>query len=46
VQRLFELYVSPAAIMETIVFFTCAYSPADTVSTAVGSRRRGMISRW
>src|SRR3954466_10471862 len=32
VQRLFELYVSPAAIMENIVFFTCAYSPAEKVT--------------
>ena len=29
---MFELYVSPAAIMEKIVFFTCAYSPANKVS--------------
>src|SRR5258706_5326163 len=32
VERLFELYVSPAAIMEKIVFFTCPYSPATKVS--------------
>jgi hypothetical protein len=36
VQRLFELYISPAAIMEKIVFFTCAYSPAAKVSDAGG----------
>src|SRR4051794_19277919 len=33
VERLFELYVSPAAVMEKITFFTCAYSPADKVSS-------------
>jgi nudix-type nucleoside diphosphatase (YffH/AdpP family) len=32
VERLFELYVSPAAIMEKIAFFTCACSPADKVT--------------
>jgi GDP-mannose pyrophosphatase NudK len=41
VQRLFELYVSPGAIMETIVFFTCAYSPADTVSDGGGLKEEG-----
>jgi GDP-mannose pyrophosphatase NudK len=46
VQRLFELYVSPAAIMEKIVFFTCAYSPANKVSDGGGSRRRAKISTW
>src|SRR6476660_8559350 len=32
VERLFELYVSPGAVMEKIAFFTCAYSPADKVA--------------
>ena len=41
VQRLFELYVSPAAIMEKIVFFTCAYSPADKVSDGGGLKGEG-----
>ena len=41
VQRLFELYVSPAAIMEKIVFFTCAYSPADKVSNGGGLKEEG-----
>jgi nudix-type nucleoside diphosphatase (YffH/AdpP family) len=41
VQRLFELYVSPAAIMEKIVFFTCAYSPADKVSDGGGRKEEG-----
>src|SRR6266436_6977500 len=35
VERLFELYVSPAAVMEKIAFFTCAYSPADKVSASM-----------
>ena len=41
VQRLFELYVSPAAIMEKIVFFACAYSPADKVSDGGGLKEEG-----
>jgi GDP-mannose pyrophosphatase NudK len=41
VQRLFELYVSPAAIMEKIAFFTCAYSPADKVSDGGGLKEEG-----
>jgi len=41
VQRLFELYVSPAAIMEKIVFFTCTYSPADKVSDGGGLKKEG-----
>jgi GDP-mannose pyrophosphatase NudK len=41
VQRLFELYVSPAAIMEKIVFFTCAYSPANKVSNGGGLKDEG-----
>jgi GDP-mannose pyrophosphatase NudK len=36
VEMLFELYVSPAAVMEKIAFFTCAYSPADKVSEGGG----------
>ena len=41
VQRLFELYVSPAAIMEKIVFFTCAYSPAEKVTDGGGLKEEG-----
>lgn len=41
VERLFELYVSPAAIMEKIVFFTCTYSPADKVSAGGGLKDEG-----
>jgi GDP-mannose pyrophosphatase NudK len=41
VQRLFELYVSPAAFMEKMVFFTCAYSPADKVSNGGGLKEEG-----
>jgi GDP-mannose pyrophosphatase NudK len=41
VERLFELYVSPASIMEKIVYFTCAYSPADKVSEGGGLQEEG-----
>jgi len=41
VERLFELYVSPAAIMEKIVFFTCSYSPANKVSDGGGLKDEG-----
>jgi nudix-type nucleoside diphosphatase (YffH/AdpP family) len=41
VQPLFELYVSPAAVMEKISFFTCAYSPADKVSDGGGLKEEG-----
>jgi len=41
VQSLFELYASPAAIMEKIVFFTCTYSPADKVSDGGGLKKEG-----
>lgn len=41
VQRLFELYVSPGAIMEKIEFFTCTYSPADKVSEGGGLAEEG-----
>jgi len=41
VQRLFELYASPAAIMVKIVFFTCTYSPADKVSDGGGLKEEG-----
>jgi GDP-mannose pyrophosphatase NudK len=41
VQQLFELYVSPAAIMEKIAFFTCAYSPANKVSDGGGLKEEG-----
>lgn len=41
VERLFELYVSPAAIMEKVVVFTCVYSPADRVSEGGGLKDEG-----
>jgi GDP-mannose pyrophosphatase NudK len=41
VERLFELYVSPASVMEKIEFFTCAYSPADRVSEGGGLAGEG-----
>ncbi len=41
VERLFEFYVSPGAVMEKIVFFTCAYSPADKVSEGGGLPEEG-----
>src|SRR4051794_2665200 len=41
VERLFELYVSPAAIMEKIEFFTCAYSPVERVSEGGGLADEG-----
>jgi nudix-type nucleoside diphosphatase (YffH/AdpP family) len=41
VERLFELYVSPAAVMEKIVFFTCIYSPANRVSEGGGLKEEG-----
>jgi nudix-type nucleoside diphosphatase (YffH/AdpP family) len=41
VERLFELYVSPAAVMEKIEYFTCAYSPADKVSEGGGLAEEG-----
>ena len=41
VQRLFELYVSSATIMEKIAFFSCAYSPADKVSDGGGLKDEG-----
>ena len=41
VERLFELYVSPAAIMEKIAFFTCSYSPANKVSDGGGLKDEG-----
>jgi GDP-mannose pyrophosphatase NudK len=41
VERLFELYVSPASIMEKIVYFTCAYSPGDKVSEGGGLPEEG-----
>ena len=41
VQHLFELYVSPAAVMEKIEFFTCAYSPANKVSEGGGLAEEG-----
>ena len=40
-QLLFELYVSPATVMEKIAFFTCAYSPADKVSEGGGLAEEG-----
>jgi nudix-type nucleoside diphosphatase (YffH/AdpP family) len=41
VERLFELYLSPGAIMEKIVFFTCGYSPADKISEGGGLPEEG-----
>jgi len=41
VEKLFELYVSPGAVMEKIAFFTCAYSPADKVSAGGGLPEEG-----
>jgi nudix-type nucleoside diphosphatase (YffH/AdpP family) len=41
VDRLFELYVSPASVMEKITFFTCAYSPANKVSEGGGLADEG-----
>lgn len=41
VERLSELYVSPATIMEKIVYFTCAYSPADKISEGGGLPEEG-----
>jgi GDP-mannose pyrophosphatase NudK len=39
--RLFELYMSPAGFMEKITFFTCRYSPADQVSGGGGLADEG-----
>jgi GDP-mannose pyrophosphatase NudK len=39
--RLFELYMSPGAVMEKITFFTCLYSPADKVSAGGGLANEG-----
>ncbi|MEA2882671.1 MAG: hypothetical protein QOH32_1927 [Bradyrhizobium sp.] len=41
VERLFALYVSPAAVAEKIEFFTCNYSPADKVSEGGGLAEEG-----
>jgi GDP-mannose pyrophosphatase NudK len=41
IERLFELYVSPASIMEKTVFFTCTYSPANKVSDGGGLKEEG-----
>jgi len=41
VERLFELYVSPASIMEKIFFFTCSYSPAQRISSGGGLKAEG-----
>ena len=41
VQRLFDLYASPAAIMERITFFTCSYSPTDKVAEGGGLKEEG-----
>jgi nudix-type nucleoside diphosphatase (YffH/AdpP family) len=41
VDRLFELYVSPAAVAEKITFFTCDYSPAHKVSSGGGLADEG-----
>jgi GDP-mannose pyrophosphatase NudK len=41
VERLFELYVSPASIMEKVFFFTCSYSPAQKISSGGGLKEEG-----
>ncbi|MCS3928925.1 8-oxo-dGTP pyrophosphatase MutT (NUDIX family) [Bradyrhizobium elkanii] len=41
VDRLFELYVGPASVMEKITFFTCAYSAANKVSEGGGLADEG-----
>jgi GDP-mannose pyrophosphatase NudK len=41
VERLFELYLSPASVAEKIAFFTCRYSPADKVSAGGGLADEG-----
>jgi nudix-type nucleoside diphosphatase (YffH/AdpP family) len=41
VERLFALYVSPAAVAEKIEFFTCNYTPADKVSEGGGLADEG-----
>jgi len=41
VHRLFDLYMSPATIMEKVAFFTCEYSPADKVSEGGGLKEEG-----
>lgn len=41
VERLFALYVSPAAVAEKIEFFTCNYSPSDKVSAGGGLAEEG-----
>jgi GDP-mannose pyrophosphatase NudK len=41
VERLFALYVSPAAVAEKIEFFTCAYSPGEKVSAGGGLADEG-----
>jgi GDP-mannose pyrophosphatase NudK len=41
VERLFELYVSPAAVAEKLAFFTCSYSPANKVSAGGGLADEG-----
>ncbi|WP_334410453.1 NUDIX domain-containing protein [Bradyrhizobium sp. AZCC 1721] len=46
VERLFELYVSPASIVEKIFFFIAPIRPHKEFAQAAESRRRGKISRW
>src|SRR4051812_27084625 len=41
VERLFALYVSPAAVAEKVEFFTCTYSPEDKVSEGGGLADEG-----
>ena len=41
VERLFELYVSPASIMEKIFFFTCSSSPAQRISSGGELKEEG-----
>ena len=41
VERLFALYLSPAAVAEKLEFFTCTYSPANKVSEGGGLKDEG-----
>jgi nudix-type nucleoside diphosphatase (YffH/AdpP family) len=39
--RLFELYTSPAAVMEKLTFFSCSYASSDKVSSGGGLENEG-----
>jgi nudix-type nucleoside diphosphatase (YffH/AdpP family) len=39
--RLFELYMSPAGVMEKVTFFSCSYAPTDRVSEGGGLADEG-----